>query len=69
MTGIDSVLLTTQLQLPHICESPYSTSSATLELFHRYAPAYTKFGADIKAVHFIGTNKPWLSLPDLSSDK
>ncbi len=28
----------------------------------RYAPAYKRFGQNIKAIHFIGTNKPWSSL-------
>ena len=30
--------------------------------WHRYAPAYERFGSQISAVHFIGPNKPWDSL-------
>ena len=29
----------------------------------RYAPAYERFGSQISAIHFIGPNKPWNSLP------
>ena len=28
-----------------------------------YAPAYKRFGSGIKAIHFIGPNKPWMQLP------
>ncbi|PFH54887.1 glycosyltransferase family 8 protein [Amanita thiersii Skay4041] len=30
---------------------------------YTYAPAYERFGSQISAVHFIGPNKPWKSLP------
>lgn len=29
----------------------------------RYAPAYERFGSQISAIHFIGPNKPWSSIP------
>lgn len=29
----------------------------------RYAPAYERFGSQISAIHFIGSNKPWNSIP------
>jgi len=29
----------------------------------RYAPAYERFGSQISAIHFIGANKPWSSIP------
>ena len=29
----------------------------------RYAPAYERFGSQISALHFIGPNKPWISIP------
>jgi lipopolysaccharide biosynthesis glycosyltransferase len=29
---------------------------------NRYAPAYERFGPQISAIHFIGTNKPWYSI-------
>lgn len=32
-------------------------------LHTRYAPAYERFGSQISAVHFIGPNKPWHSIP------
>ena len=28
----------------------------------RYAPAYERFGSQISAIHFIGPNKPWVSI-------
>lgn len=28
-----------------------------------YAPAYERFGSQIRAIHFIGPDKPWLHLP------
>ena len=28
-----------------------------------YAPAYERFGSQISAIHFIGANKPWSSIP------
>ncbi|KAJ3559966.1 hypothetical protein NM688_g1 [Phlebia brevispora] len=30
---------------------------------YTYAPAYERFGSKISAIHFIGENKPWKSLP------
>ena len=27
---------------------------------HSYLPAYKKFGANVKIVHFIGADKPWM---------
>ncbi|KAG8759179.1 glycogenin glucosyltransferase [Serendipita sp. 396] len=30
---------------------------------YTYAPAYERFGAAIRAIHFIGQNKPWASIP------
>ncbi|KAF7793378.1 hypothetical protein EIP86_004490 [Pleurotus ostreatoroseus] len=30
---------------------------------YTYAPAYERFGSGITAIHFIGENKPWRSLP------
>ncbi|KAF7311067.1 putative glycosyltransferase family 8 protein GLGEN [Mycena chlorophos] len=30
---------------------------------YTYAPAYERFGSQISAIHFIGPNKPWKSLP------
>nr|BDS00039.1 glycogenin [Mycoleptodonoides aitchisonii] len=28
-----------------------------------YAPAYERYGSQISAIHFIGPNKPWVSIP------
>jgi len=33
----------------------------SISLF-RYAPAYARYGSQIKAIHFIGPNKPWKSI-------
>ncbi|KDQ63289.1 glycosyltransferase family 8 protein [Jaapia argillacea MUCL 33604] len=30
---------------------------------YTYAPAYERFGSQISAIHFIGSDKPWKSLP------
>ncbi|KAH7106975.1 nucleotide-diphospho-sugar transferase [Auriculariales sp. MPI-PUGE-AT-0066] len=30
---------------------------------YTYAPAYERFGSSITAIHFIGANKPWSSIP------
>jgi glycogenin glucosyltransferase len=30
---------------------------------HSYAPAYERYGDQISAIHFIGPEKPWLSIP------
>ncbi len=30
----------------------------------RYAPAYERYGSQISALHFIGSNKPWNALPN-----
>ncbi|KAK2461564.1 hypothetical protein APHAL10511_006027 [Amanita phalloides] len=30
---------------------------------YTYAPAYERFGSQISAIHFIGPNKPWNSIP------
>lgn len=32
-------------------------------MIYRYAPAYERFGSQISAIHFIGPNKPWSSIP------
>lgn len=42
--------------------SVFHTHALTVVIFS-YAPAYERYGADIKAIHFIGTNKPWSSIP------
>ncbi|KZS93458.1 hypothetical protein SISNIDRAFT_454650, partial [Sistotremastrum niveocremeum HHB9708] len=39
------------------------TYNTTPTAAYTYAPAYTRFGSQIKAIHFIGPNKPWSSLP------
>ncbi|KAF9040456.1 nucleotide-diphospho-sugar transferase [Hymenopellis radicata] len=35
------------------------TYNTTPTAAYTYAPAYERFGSDIKAIHFIGPNKPW----------
>ncbi len=42
----------------HVSAVSTSFSFLGLTLFS-YAPAYERFGSDIKAIHFIGPNKPW----------
>lgn len=32
-------------------------------LLNRYAPAFERFGSQISAIHFIGSSKPWHSIP------
>lgn len=61
--GIGSVSLTTQLPLQHIRAFPFLFifTASCLSSF-RYAPAYERYGSQIKAIHFIGPNKPWNSL-------
>ncbi|KAG6862131.1 hypothetical protein C0995_004213 [Termitomyces sp. Mi166 len=39
------------------------TYNTTPTAAYTYAPAYERFGSKISAVHFIGPNKPWNSLP------
>ncbi|KAG8850584.1 glycogenin glucosyltransferase [Tulasnella sp. 330] len=39
------------------------TYNTTPTAAYTYAPAYERFGKEINAIHFIGTNKPWKSLP------
>ncbi|PVG03215.1 hypothetical protein CPB86DRAFT_749350 [Serendipita vermifera] len=39
------------------------TYNVTPTAVYTYAPAYERFGATIKAIHFIGQNKPWASIP------
>ncbi|THH33156.1 hypothetical protein EUX98_g1061 [Antrodiella citrinella] len=39
------------------------TYNTTPTAAYTYAPAYERFGARISAIHFIGPNKPWKSLP------
>ncbi|XP_051840538.1 glycogenin-2 isoform X2 [Antechinus flavipes] len=34
----------------------YNLSSSTI---YTYRPAFTKFGSDVKVVHFLGPSKPW----------
>ena len=61
--GTGSVSLTTQLPLRHIRTSPFLfifTASGSYSF--RYAPAYERYGSQIKAIHFIGPDKPWNSL-------
>ena len=36
---------------------------ASAHLVPSYAPAYERFGSQISAIHFIGANKPWSSIP------
>ena len=42
------------------CHPNSTTLSLTLAL--RYAPAYERYGSQISAIHFIGHNKPWNSI-------
>ncbi|TDL28016.1 nucleotide-diphospho-sugar transferase [Rickenella mellea] len=39
------------------------TYNTTPTAAYTYAPAYERFGAQISAIHFIGPNKPWESIP------
>ncbi|KAG2044464.1 hypothetical protein BDR03DRAFT_1004775 [Suillus americanus] len=39
------------------------TYNTTPTAAYTYAPAYERFGSQISAVHFIGPNKPWHSIP------
>ncbi|KAF7303235.1 putative glycosyltransferase family 8 protein GLGEN [Mycena kentingensis (nom. inval.)] len=39
------------------------TYNTTPTAAYTYAPAYERFGSQIAAIHFIGPNKPWKSLP------
>nr|AFB35538.1 glycogenin-1 [Volvariella volvacea] len=39
------------------------TYNTTPTAAYTYAPAYERFGSQISAVHFIGANKPWHSIP------
>ncbi|KAF5323529.1 hypothetical protein D9611_005674 [Ephemerocybe angulata] len=39
------------------------TYNTTPTAAYTYAPAYERFGSEISALHFIGKNKPWNSLP------
>ncbi|KAI0068145.1 hypothetical protein BV25DRAFT_1911162 [Artomyces pyxidatus] len=39
------------------------TYNTTPTAIYTYAPAYERFGSQISAVHFIGPNKPWSSIP------
>ncbi|CAA7265924.1 unnamed protein product [Cyclocybe aegerita] len=39
------------------------TYNTTPTAAYTYAPAYERFGSQISAIHFIGSNKPWNSLP------
>ncbi|KAG8903496.1 glycogenin glucosyltransferase [Tulasnella sp. 403] len=38
------------------------TYNTTPTAAYTYAPAFERFGSEIKAIHFIGTNKPWNNL-------
>jgi glycogenin len=63
VTGTGLALLTTRLRQPHIRQYlPSSDGLSVLILYHRYAPAYERFGSQISAIHFIGPDKPWNSL-------
>ncbi|KAF9270582.1 nucleotide-diphospho-sugar transferase [Marasmius fiardii PR-910] len=39
------------------------TYNTTPTAAYTYAPAYERFGSQISAIHFIGPNKPWDSIP------
>ncbi|EIW87045.1 glycosyltransferase family 8 protein [Coniophora puteana RWD-64-598 SS2] len=39
------------------------TYNTTPTAAYTYAPAYARFGKQISAIHFIGPNKPWNSIP------
>ncbi|KIJ66301.1 glycosyltransferase family 8 protein [Hydnomerulius pinastri MD-312] len=39
------------------------TYNTTPTAAYTYAPAYERFGSQISAIHFIGPNKPWNSIP------
>ncbi|KIK94755.1 glycosyltransferase family 8 protein [Paxillus rubicundulus Ve08.2h10] len=39
------------------------TYNTTPTAAYTYAPAYERFGSQISAVHFIGSHKPWHSIP------
>ncbi|KAF8203061.1 glycosyltransferase family 8 protein [Pholiota molesta] len=39
------------------------TYNTTPTAAYTYAPAYERYGSQIKAIHFIGPNKPWNSIP------
>ncbi|KAK0505629.1 glycogenin [Armillaria luteobubalina] len=39
------------------------TYNTTPTAAYTYAPAYERFGSQIKAIHFIGPHKPWNSIP------
>ncbi|EIW64301.1 uncharacterized protein TRAVEDRAFT_68143 [Trametes versicolor FP-101664 SS1] len=38
------------------------TYNTTPTAAYTYAPAYERFGSEISAIHFIGPNKPWVSI-------
>ncbi|KAF9454096.1 glycosyltransferase family 8 protein [Macrolepiota fuliginosa MF-IS2] len=42
------------------------TYNTTPTAAYTYAPAYERFGSQINAIHFIGSNKPWKSIPSRS---
>ncbi|KAH9486518.1 Glycogenin-1 [Psilocybe cubensis] len=39
------------------------TYNTTPTAAYTYAPAYERYGSQIKAIHFIGPNKPWNNIP------
>ncbi|KAL6298716.1 hypothetical protein BKA93DRAFT_810095 [Sparassis latifolia] len=39
------------------------TYNTTPSAAYTYAPAYERFGSKISAIHFIGSSKPWSSIP------
>ncbi|KAF9567040.1 hypothetical protein CPC08DRAFT_65516 [Agrocybe pediades] len=44
------------------------TYNTTPTAAYTYAPAYERYGSQIKAIHFIGPNKPWKSIGYRSSN-
>lgn len=62
-TGTGLVLPTTQHQPQHTRSYLLLSPTSLSHLHARYAPAYERFGSQIKAIHFIGPNKPWNSIP------
>lgn len=45
--------------LPHFHRIPF-TYNVTFSLYYSYKPAFLHFYDQIRAIHFIGPNKPWL---------
>ena len=60
VSALPTILLQPQLIRGYYVRFPSGCPNGS---FSSYAPAYERYGADIKAIHFIGPSKPWSSIP------